>query len=272
MKEGFKENRIETEKEPQKRILLIRHPSQELFWKLVDEASERGEDVETYLPVSKEGLAMVKNLSEYLKTELPNQVKDKEYGIYSSPIKRADSEANILLKNIKLSKTEKTDLPMPADNEVQHLDSFKEIPFSSDKEYVKDLIKRAKERNIPLIELWREDKGEEILLEIQKKVDELKKGFEHLKNRKTSLDIVISHRLTIATAIWLASNPEKMEDEEYELTMDDLDEIFNYGAQLPFTSITEIDVVEDDLKLKELGTTPHLEGDEDKEKLIKGTF
>ncbi len=266
------ENAVEKEKEPSKRIFFIRHPSQKWFDRLVDEATARGEDIETDLPVDREGLKMVGLLSEYLKSELPKDLKDKKYSIYSSPIKRAQQEARILHKNIKLSKLDEPTLPIPKSNEVENLDFFSEVPLTADKEYARDLIKRAKEKGIHPVLLWFEEKSEELLPRFQEKLEQVKKGLDFLKSQTTKLDVVVSHRLVIALTIWTSNNPEKIKDENYNLTMDDLKEIFNYSGQLPFTSITEMDIIDDEVKVKKIGQTPHLEGNEEKEKLIKGKY
>jgi len=266
------ENAAEKEKEPSKKIFFVRHPSQKWFDHLVDEATARGEDIETDLPVDQEGLKMVSLLSEYLKSELPKDLKDKEYSIYSSPIKRAQQEARILHKNIKLSKLDEPILPIPKSNEVENLDFFSEVPLTTDKEYAKNLIARAKEKRIHPVLLWLEDKGEELLPRFQEKLEQVKKGLDFLKNQITKLDIVVSHRLVIALTIWVSNNPEKIKNENYKLTMDDLNEIFNYSGQIPFTSITEMDIIDNEVKVKKIGETPHLEGDEEKEKLIRGKY
>ncbi|MCK5061106.1 histidine phosphatase family protein [Candidatus Parcubacteria bacterium] len=266
------ENVVEKEKEPSKRIFFIRHPSQKWFDCLVDEATERGEDIETDLPVDRDGLKMVRFLSEYLKSELPKDLKDKEYSIYSSSIKRAKQEAGILHKNIKLSKLDEPTLPIPKNNEVENLDFFSEVPFTIDKEYARELIKKAKEKGIHPVLLWFEEKGEELLPRFQKKLEQVKKGIDFLKNQPTKLDVVVSHRLAIALTIWVSNNIEKIKDENYKLTIDDLKEIFDYSGQLPFTSITELDIMDDEIKIKKIGETPHLKGDKEREKLIKGKY
>lgn len=266
------ENAAEKEKEPSKRIFFIRHPSQKWFDRLVDEATERGEDIETDLPVDQEGLKMVGLLSEYLKSELPKNLKDKEYSIYSSPIRRAQQEARILHKNIKLSKLDEPTLPIPKSNEVENLDFFSEVPLTTDKEYARDLIKRAKEKEIHPILLWFEEKGEELLPRFQEKLEQVKKGLDFLKSQSTKLDVVVSHRLVIALTIWASNNSEKVKDENYQLTIGDLKEIFGYSGQIPFTSITEMDIIDNEVKVKKIGETPHLKGDEEKEKLIKGKY
>jgi len=266
------ENTVEKEKEPSKRIFFIRHPSREWFDHLVDEATARGEDIETDLPVDQEGLKMVGFLSDYLKSELPKDLKDKEYSIYSSPVKRAKQEAIILHKNIELSKLDEPTLPIPKNNEVENLDFFSEVPLTTNKEYALDLIKRAEERGIHSVLLWFEEKGEELLPRFQKKLEQVKKGIDFLKNQSTKLDVVISHRLVIALTVWASNNSEKMKDENYKLTIEDLKEIFDYSGRLPFTSITELDIIDDEIKVKKIGETPHLKGDEEKEKLIKGKY
>lgn len=264
------ENIVEKEKEPQKRILFIRHPSQKWFDRLVDEATARGEDIETDFPVDQEGLKMVRFLSDYMKSELLKDLKDKEYSIYSSPTKRAQQEARILHKNMKLSKLDEPTLPIPKSNEVENLEFFSEVPLATDKEYARDLIKRAKEKGFHPVLLWFEEKGEELLPRFQEKLEQVKKGLDFLKNQPTKLDVVISHRLVIALTIWASNNPEKIKGENYKLTTNDLKEIFSYSGQLPFTSITEMDVMDDEIRVKKIGQTPHLEGDKEKEKLIKG--
>jgi len=268
----FFENVVEKERGPSKRILFIRHPSQKWFDALVDRAVARGEDIETDLPVDREGLKMVGFLSEYLRSELPKDLGDGEYSIYSSRIRRAMEEAEILRTNIKLSKLDNPDLPTPRNNEVEPLDFLAEVPLTSDKEYANHLIKLSKERKIHPVVLWLEEKGEELLPRFQEKLEQIKDGLNFLKSQSTKLDLAFSHRLTIATIIWAGNNSEKIKVDDYKLTMDDLKQIFDYSGRLPFTSITEMDVTDDDIKIKTIGETPHLEGEEGKEKLIKGKY
>jgi len=59
----------------------------------------------------------------------------------------------------------------------------------------------------------------------------------------------------IALTIWASNNPEKIIEENYKLTMNDLKEIFEYSGQLPFTSITELDIIDGEVKVKKIGET-----------------
>src|SRR3989344_1563775 len=80
---------------------------------------------------------------------------------------------------------------------------------------------------------------------------------DRLQQSPTNTDVLIAHRLTIAVAIWLSEHPEKRAD-DYELNVDDLSEIFQNSGRLPFSSISEIEIVNDEFSVKEVGATHHL--------------
>lgn len=268
-----RENYFEKEKDIQKIILFIRHPCPQWIEALMEHASKHGEDVETYLPLNSEGLKMVRHLVSYMKPELTEKISDNDYKLFSSSAKRAHSAADIILKNLRLAKTHDPRMPKPVNEPTEILKSFNEIMISDDREYILDLISRANEKSIHPLRLWLEENGKEIMPKFQKKFEEMKEGLKHLENESTKLNIVISHMLAISVAVFIANNPEKVKDDKYELTLEDLDEIFSYGSKLPFTSITQFNVLGDSqMEVKNIGETPHLEGNEETKRLVRGAL
>ena len=99
------------------------------YWKIniLAEADERGEDIETHVPIDREGLKMTRLLSQYSQEKLPDIIKEeekkKEFTIYTSPIKRAKNMANIISKNLKLAHTENPEVPIPKTNIPEELEN-----------------------------------------------------------------------------------------------------------------------------------------------------
>jgi broad specificity phosphatase PhoE len=100
--------------------------------------------------------------------------------------------------------------------------------------------------------------GENLLPRFQEKLADVRRGLEYLKQQNTKLDLVVSHGLTIAVVIWAMSNPDKYNDPEYKLTMDDLSTILNQAKIISCTSLTELDVFGDKTVVKDVALNPHL--------------
>lgn len=253
------ENGVEKEREPRKRIVLIRHPEQDFKLKRPMELVKEGEDINTHSPVTRQGLKQVRQFSEYLEKDFPWKVLDGEYSIYSSPIKRAQRAAAILETNIRLKITDGVKIPVPVNNSDAILNCFSEVIFATDVATDDKIIKEAKIKGVSVVDVWLEMEGEKLLPRFQRKLNDIREGFDYLKQQPTKLDIVVSHGLTISTAIWAMTNPKKFEDLEYKLTMEDLKEIIKYSKDISHTSITEFNIYDDGINIGRVGEIPHLE-------------
>jgi len=253
------ENEVEKEKEPRKRVVLIRHPEQDFKLKIPTELAKGGEDINTHSPITKRGLKQVRQLSEYLEREFPWEVSDKEYSIHSSPIKRAKDMASILDTSINLKITDGAKIPIPANNNEAILNYFSEITIATDIVTDNKIAKEAKRKGVDFVDAWLEMEGEKLLPRFQSKLNDIRRGLVHLEQQSTKLDIVVSHGMAIATTIWAANNPKKFKDIEYELTMEDLKEIIERSKNIPYTSITEFNIYDDGISVEKIGITPHLE-------------
>ncbi len=255
---SFFSNRLEKEKEPRKVIVFIRHPEQDFKVKQSMRLAKDGEDINTYSLITANGLKQLRQLSEYLEKDFPWKISDREYSIYSSPIKRAQRGADILETNIRLKIADGIKIPIPVNNNRNILECFSEIIFATDIATDEDIIRRAKMRKIKVVDAWLDMEGENLLPRFQNKLNDIREGFFYLEQQPTKLDIVLSHGLTIATIIWTAQNPEKFKNIEYKLTMNDLKEIVNYSKNIPCTSITEFSIDDNGISLDKIGETPHL--------------
>jgi broad specificity phosphatase PhoE len=261
----------ERENEPSKLILLVRHPSQEWFDSLANKAAQRGEDIESDLPINREGIQMVGMLVDHLKSELPGLIENGDYKIYTSPTKRARQEASIIMSNLRLAHTEHTELPLPSNLVPEVSEDFSEVPFTADVVYAQALIKRAREKKQHPIELWLEEEGKKLLPRFQERVQGIQRGLKSLDQDNMGLDIVVSHRLAIALGVWLVRHPDRDPSLGYQLKLTDLREIFDDSGNLPFTSITTLAKKGVGYVVTDIGQTPHLQRP-GKENLRKGTY
>jgi broad specificity phosphatase PhoE len=252
------EQQIEKETRPRKVIVLVRHPAQEFKLKPPYKLARPDEDTGAHLPISREGLGQIGELSEYLSQKFPWDVKDLEYAIYSSPLKRAKRAAEIIKANIDFKIADGKQIPIPANNQRKILECFSEVAFAFDSATDLRIVEEAKKRNADIMETWLDIEGSKLLPRFQAKVDDIRRGFAFLEQQPTKVDLVMSHGLTIATAAWLIDNPEKMKNENYKITLADIKEILGYDKKIGHTSITEFKVYDDGLKVGKVGATPHL--------------
>lgn len=273
------EQKEEKEKEPkpEKTVLLIRHPSVEWLNKLLEQAELEGKDIETYVPVDVEGLKMTRLLSEYLQTNLSKVLKEKElskkFTIYTSPIKRAESEADIVSKNLKLAHLENPEIPIPKNNEPINVDYFAEIPWISNKQDAEALIKEAKQKGVHPVKLWFEKEPDEVIKRLNEHLPNVEKGLEFLEASDTPVDIVFTHRITLALMLWFVEEKNKGR-EDLTISREDLPKIMELTGKIAYTSISEIRKLKEDEKeywqVHSIAETPHL--DKEKPELKKGTF
>ena len=248
----------EKEPQPKKRIVLIRHP--EVNYRLVTpiKRAAPGEDINTHSPISMKGLEHTRLLAEQLVQEFPWPVKDLEYAFYSSPIKRARSEAEILEGVVRLSVADGKQIPVPANNNREIVEDFSEVLFTDDPREDEVITKEARKRGLKAVDVWLEREGEKLLPRFQTKLAEVQRAFAYLKEQPTKLDLVVSHGLTIAVSVWAMKNSERLVDQEYKLTLEDLTEIIEISKQVGNTSLTEFEVFDQEVKPKSIGLTPHI--------------
>ena len=259
------EQGIERESKPSKIVLLVRHPSVKWFEQLLEKAELEGKDIETYAPIDKEGLKITGLLSEYLQNELPQTLGDtdlnRNYSIYTSPIKRAKHMADILSKNIKLSHTEDPEIPIPANNEPIELDSFSEVSFISKKQEALDLVKEAEQKGVHPVKFWFEKNQDEVITKLNEKLPDVEEGLRSLEDSKTPLNILFSHRITLALTLWLIEQ-KKLGRKDLAITREDLPEIIKLTGKMAYTSISEIRLQEKEGEKKwfvqSIAETPHL--------------
>ena len=268
-----KEQELTLEKEPklEKVVLLVRHPSVKWLDTVLEKAQQEKKDIETYTPVDVKGLKMTRYLSEYLRDKylkkyLPQTIGekniDKKYTFWTSPIKRAETEARIISKNIKLFALEDKEIPLPKNNQPIETEYFGEIPWIDKKEKAQALIDEAKQKNVHPVKLWFEKNPEEIIDKLNRKLPEVIKGLEVLENSNTLIDIVFTHRLTTALLLWYIEERNKGR-EDFTITKKDLPRIQELTGKPAYTSISEIRKVKDKNGerwiIKSIGETPHLE-------------
>lgn len=266
----------EKEPKPEKVALLVRHPSVEWLEMLFEKAELEDKDVETHVPIDKEGLKMTGLLSEYLQKNLPQILEekslDKKYSIYTSPIKRAKSMASIVSKNLKLSHTENPEIPIPVNNDPIQLDYLAEVPWIDTKQEALDLIKEAKEKNMHPVKLWFEKNPDEIIKKLNEKLLEIEKGLKSLEDSNTSANILFTHRIIIGLTLW-SIEQKKLGREDLTITKDDLPKIMELTGKVAYTSLSEIRLQDNEKgkqwSIHSISETPHLDREP---KLRKGIF
>lgn len=240
-KETFPEQK-EKESKPEKIALFIRHPSVKWLDMLLEKAEAEKQDIETHVPVDVEGLRMTKLLADYLKTDLPHVLEkkdlNKEFTIYTSPIKRAKSEAEIVTENLKLAHTDNPEVPIPKNNKPIEVDYFGEIPFTNKKEEALKLVKEAKEKGMHPVKLWFEKEPEKIIAKLNGSLPKIKKGLELLEKSDTSVNIVFSHRLAMGLTFWLIEQ-KQFGRKKLKITKNDLPKIMELVGKIAYTSISE---------------------------------
>lgn len=271
--EKFKfEKEISREKEPKlkKVVLFVRHPSVVWIDRVLEEAELHGQDIETYAPIDREGLGMVRRLSEYLQedlsTRLPGLVKEEslegKFRLISSPIKRAQNEAAIILSNLNLAHLDNRQIPYSANKELIKDEAFGEVSWIKSKKEAIDLVAEARERGVHPVKLWFEKIGpEETIKRLNAKIPEIEKALNGLRQEKTPLDIIFSHRLAITLALWVIEQKEAGR-KDLNITQGDLPEIIDLCGKIAYTSITEVWITgEGSWQIKSVGKTPHLDRD-----------
>ena len=244
-------------------VLLVRHPSVKWVESLFSRAEEENQDIETHVPVDTAGLALTRRLSHYFKENLGSILQQGElepqFSIFTSPIKRAKTEADIVSTNLKLSHTDDSSIPTPANNEPVISDLFGEVPWVKNKDEALSLRKESESRGIPLIQCWYERNPALVRERFSDELERVKQALEELSQSSTDFNIAFSHRLTIAMVLWLIEKGGQAE----EVTDDDAQRILEIGKEISHTSISELRQFEDAGKkqwqIVSVGATPHIE-------------
>lgn len=268
---GEKECDLEKEPKPERVVFFIRHPSVKWINKLIEQADSEGKDMETYVPIDKDGIGMVRRLSGFLQEHLHEMLEDKDglnqkFMIYTSPIRRAKSEAEIISKNLKLAHTDNPKIPIPKNNEPILNDAFAELSNPYTKEETFQLIEEAKAMGVSATEyLYTKDpkKIADALESIRKRVEG---GLDFLRQTDTPVSFVFAHRAVIAMNLWLIEQ-KSMGRENMAFVEADVPSFLEIARNIPFTSISQVDITNGDFSVESVGETPHLDS-----RLRRGTF
>lgn len=270
---GDRESKIEKEKQPQKVVLFIRHPSVKWLDMLLEKAEKEGKDIETYTPVDIEGLRMTRFLSQYLKENLADLLKEKslnqKFSIITSPIKRAKSEAGIISTNLKLAHIENPEIPIPVNNTPIEIEAFEEMPWIKDKQEALDLVQEAEQKKTHPVKYWLEKDPDKVILRLNEQIPKVKEGLKYLRNSKTPVNLVFTHRLILSLILW-SIKQQKKGREDLTITKDDLPGITDLCGKIAYTSINEAWLNQDGKwEVKSISKTPHLV---EEPSLKKGTY
>ncbi len=267
-----KEYTPEKESKPEKTILFIRHPSVKWLDMHLKKAELEGKDIETYTLADIKGLKMTRLLSEYLQKKLPEILKEenlnKKFMIYTSPIRRSKSEANIISKNLNLAHLENQKVPIPANNIPIELECFSEIPWIGKKQEALDLLKEAKQKNIHPIKLWLQKDPDKIIDLLNSQLSKVKQGLQFLNSSKYPFNIVFTHRLILGLTLWFIEEKNKGK-KDLTITQKDLPKIIDLVGKIAYTSISEISRKKNQWNITSIAETPHLEKNS---KIEKGTY
>lgn len=264
---------IEKEPEPEKAAIFVRHPSVRWLDMLFEKAVKKGEDMETYVPIDQEGLKMANLLSDYLKNNLFGILKDskgnpRKYQIFTSPLKRAKSEAEIVLKRLKLASLENPSIPIPENNELIESELFLEVPNPYTKEETMEIVEKAKQKGVNANELLYLEHPEKISEALEKIRPQAEQSLEFLKNTSTPVSIVFAHRAIIALHLWLVEQKQKGK-KDLVIKAEDVPSFVEFARKIPFTSLSEIDLEGGEFVVKKIGEVPHLA---EQPELRKGVF
>ncbi len=263
-KETFAEQK-EKEPKPEKIVLFIRHPSVKWLDMLLEKAEAEKQDIEIHVPVDAEGLKMARLLADYLKKDLPQIFEkgdlNKEFTIYTSPIKRAKSEAEIVTENLKLAHTDNPEIPIPKNNEPIEVDYFSEIPWTGKKEEALKLVDEAGKKGVHPVELWFKKEPKKIIDRLNDSLPKIEMGLKLLEKSDTPVNIVFSHRLSMGLTLWLIEQ-KQLGRKKLKVGKNDFTRIMELTGKIAHTSISETRLQETKKGKKwvidSIAKTPHL--------------
>ena len=240
----------------EKTVLFVRHPSVRWTDRLLRKAEQEGKDIETYVPIDKPGMKMVKLLLSYLKANLPGILRRRSFKIFTSPIKRAKDMARIISKGLA--------------KHLSVLEYFTEVPWIDKKAEALAIVEEARQKGIHPVKLWlnKEELCSKILQKLNNHLPLIEQGLKHFEESTTLVNIVISHRLAITLTLWLIQQKNKGR-KNLTITKDDLPAITALTRKIAYTSISQIELSAKDWNIVSIGQVPHLEKEP---KLIGGSF
>jgi len=264
------ENKIEREKF-EKIVILLRHPSVNL-----EKVAEKGDidtswdELENTASIERgAGHEMSKSLIAHLIEEIPELTKNKKenrnYGIYSSPIPRAEALARYFLLNLKEKNKQDDRFNIPNDG-VKIANEFAEIPMAYKKGDMLQMAEKIKgeDGDIMLImKEWFESDPKFISSIFEKERERVLRGLEKLKTDKASINFVFTHRLLTGFLFYLIER----QDNSNPITPEDLPEIMNFSRKIPYASESEIGFMNGKWHILRKQNISHLDSG-----LVKGVF
>ncbi|MBZ9577588.1 histidine phosphatase family protein [Patescibacteria group bacterium] len=240
----------------EKTVLFVRHPSVRWTDGLLRKAEQEEKDIETYVPIDKQGMEMVKLLLVYLKANLPRILKRRPFKIHTSPLKRAKDMARIISKGLA--------------EHLSVLEYFTEVPWINKKAEALAIVEEARQKRIHPVKLWlnKEELCSKILQKLNNHLLLIEQGLKYFEESTTPVNIVFSHRLTITLTLWLIQQKNKRR-KNLTIIKDDLSDITTLTGKLAYTSISQIELSAKGWDIVSIGQVPHLEKEP---KLIGGSF
>ncbi len=265
-----KENKIEREKF-EKIVILLRHPSVDL-----EKVAEKGDvstlwdDIENTASIERgTGHEMSRLLVNHLIDEIPELTKTKEghrnYGIYSSPIPRAEALARYFLLNLKEKNKHDDKFNIP-NNGVKIFDEFAEIPMAYKKGDMLQMAEKIKNKGgdiMLIMKEWFESDPEFIASVFEKERERVLCGLEKLKNDHTSINFIFTHRLLTGFLFYLIEN----QNNNKPIAPEDLPKIMDFSRQIPYASESEIGFMDGKWHILRKQDVDHLNPG-----LVKGIF
>lgn len=258
---------FEKERTPERVFLFVRHPSVQWLDRILEEAEEKGEDVETYVPIDRAGLKMTRQLSDYFQEHLADFFRTRpefqkherqRVSIYTSSIKRARDLATIITRNLKLNALENQDAPVPISGKPVELEFFAEAPLLvMTKQEAQELLARSRAMGREILEFLFEQDPDRVVNRLEEQRKKIEEGLEYLLRRsKTPLAIVFAHKFVIALVVWLAQQ-KKAGRENLEFTQEDFPRLLEITKLVAHTSITELASIRNELEVKSMPAIPH---------------
>jgi len=240
----------------EKTVLLIRHPSVRWSNRLLTKAEQEGKDIETYVPIDKPGMRVVKLLLVYLKANRSRILKGRPFKIYTSPLKRTKNMAKIISKGLA--------------KDFSVLKCFTEVPWIDKKAEALAITEEAKQKGTHPLKLWLSKKElyPEILQKLNNHLPLIEQGLKWFEESPASVNIVFSHRLTIALMLWLIQQKKKGR-KNLTITKNDFPAITTLTGKIAYTSMSQIKLGKKGWDIVSIGQVPHLEKEPE---LIGGSF
>jgi broad specificity phosphatase PhoE len=265
------EQNIEREKF-EKIVVLIRHPSTAIN-KLLDKGEDdtSWDDIENDVWIEKgRGNDMAKELVDHLINEVPELIKTsqglRDYKVWTSPLRRTAALAKFDLLHLKNAHEQNSEIPLPINNTPEIIDNFKEIPMAYSKGEILGMLDKTIKEGKPalaVMEEWFTLNPEFIASVFEKERQRVIDGLEKIKNEKTPINLIHTHRLVTGFTLWLIEDNNMNQ----KITVNDLPAIMEISRNIPYVSESEIGWDGNSWIILRKGDTSYLNKD-----LIGGTF